>query len=386
MKRIITTIPRSFLNVRNTFRAEYPVERKTKEYNGIFDMLLGVVAGLFIIVSVIAYEKSFSVNRTHSNCEINDILGYQFVLAGFYLISLAVLGWRFIELKPKIITQEYLLTYLAEAVILSIFSYPYSEANIYIQQASIKTSITGKSINNTICYKFSEVLYTLTFLRVYFVIKLFRRFLEIKSKKDTNSHFSLDVSEERIRKKLFLTFCFLSTILLLIAGEILRVSERPYSDISLFNFDSYLNAMWCLATSMTSVGYGDFYPTTMIGRAVCFFSAALGAVIFGIVIYGISSYILITKKEIKVLNAIENTRDSGQIIKYAIILNYYLKNYGKSDATTQKYILKLSNSLKSRKRSEVIKTHPNKKGSDKYLMNIIGRIETRLESVSYRIN
>ena len=65
----------------------------------------------------------------------------------------------------------------------------------------------------------------------------------------------------------------------LMSAQMLRIYERPLSDVSGHIFDKYATAIWNIIVTMSTVGYGDVYPKTRFGRL-------LGAVIcvWGVVV------------------------------------------------------------------------------------------------------
>lgn len=59
----------------------------------------------------------------------------------------------------------------------------------------------------------------------------------------------------------------------LVLGCFMRIYERPYTDVSGYNFQVYSNAVWASAVAMATVGFGDLVPSTSLGRFVGFTSA-----------------------------------------------------------------------------------------------------------------
>ena len=77
------------------------------------------------------------------------------------------------------------------------------------------------------------------------------------------------------------------------------------------DFNSFENSLWFVMVTMTTCGYGDFYPTHDLSRSVAMLAAFCGlgltAVVTGVVV-----------------NALEFTRDEREARDESYLLNYTL--------------------------------------------------------------
>lgn len=74
-------------------------------------------------------------------------------------------------------------------------------------------------------------------------------------------------------------YLFLSLILLYISAVGIYYFENPVQPEA---FKSIIHSMWWALTTLTTVGYGDVYPITLLGRTFTFFVLMIGIGIFAI--------------------------------------------------------------------------------------------------------
>lgn len=65
---------------------------------------------------------------------------------------------------------------------------------------------------------------------------------------------------------------------------LMRIFERPTSSQTGIDFSSYENAFWQVLVTMTTVGYGDYYPVTHPGRIVTILVCGWGVVLISLVV------------------------------------------------------------------------------------------------------
>ena len=74
----------------------------------------------------------------------------------------------------------------------------------------------------------------------------------------------------------FIFTLFALVVPLLILAYCVRIFERPMIPISSQNFNSMENCMWFVIVTMATVGYGDYYPTSYLGRILGMISCFYG--------------------------------------------------------------------------------------------------------------
>lgn len=119
------------------------------------------------------------------------------------------------------------------------------------------------------------ILPSLTMLNGSFrIFKLFRLWGALKALKILrySKSFSLILSVIKREKKPLLAVCNL-TIGYIILSALIMFSAEPDS------FNTFFDAFYWAVITLTTVGYGDIYPTGTVGRIVCMVSAFMGIAI-----------------------------------------------------------------------------------------------------------
>ena len=160
---------------------------------------------------------------------------------------------------------------------------------IPIQYPKINDYMLYKEFGSPILIPFSSILAALSFVRVFFVLKLFKhltRWTNSRSERvcekyvcRANTSFAFKAfQKENPFTVLFLVFIMSCYCL----GLAVKTFELYYwenispTDNSYQNWNYQWNAMWFVFVTMTTVGYGDFYPKTQLGRFVAILAALVG--------------------------------------------------------------------------------------------------------------
>ena len=129
--------------------------------------------------------------------------------------------------------------------------------------------------------------------------------------------------------------CFFSGIC--IFANILMISEKPLDRIETgFIKHTFYNSVWSTICTMTTVGYGDIYPRTFLGRSVGFCCSQYGSVMVSLLVVTFGCVISFNNQQSCAFTVIKKLKSKEQIKKVAsellIVIN---KKTDKSDIDSE---------------------------------------------------
>ena len=115
--------------------------------------------------------------------------------------------------------------------------------------------------------------------------------------------FSMKCLMEKIS---FLVLLIVVTVFVTIFSFMIRIVEGPafFVDATMqknnINFNIFQNCVWCVSVTMTTVGYGDYYPVTNLGRLIMIITAIVGNIIISLIIVSMQRKFEFSENEQKV--------------------------------------------------------------------------------------
>ena len=224
---------------------------------------------------------------------------------------------------------------LAEWIILVLQPYP------FFIGSSFKT--VNSFIGLELEYPINDFLAILSFGRIYILLRtalLMTSYMNSRANRLCKMYgcradfsYSLKCMFKDHPLKLICLFYFISVA---IFAYLIYLAERQTNVQSITpvhsSCNNYQNALWLVIITTTTVGYGDYYPQTAIGRFIVLFMAIWGTLIVSIMVVVVSNTLSMEKTEMrtsKILNKLELREKleekAGTVIGYLLMANSRLK-------------------------------------------------------------
>lgn len=104
---------------------------------------------------------------------------------------------------------------------------------------------------------------------------------------------------------------------------LIRIFERPYYEFNFpetdyHQFSTLWNSMWYVIITMSSVGYGDMYAVTPVGRFFTLAAVLLGVIFLSTMVAIVTDSLQLSEKEALSVHKVKDQRRSARLIQAAL--------------------------------------------------------------------
>ena len=295
--------------------------------------LCEVISALFAfagwVTATLDYEFRYSHLRNEDNCmqlQVGSTLRWLDLMLSISALLFLVLRHRAKYMWNSHKTGKHtrfraLIRLLLESILLCFFPYPYVEGKVYIHERHLSAFSSTFRLKD-VCYTGSEMLYTLMFIRFFFVFRAIVNmsvFMDGHAKRlcrqygvKANMRFTLRSFSNS--QPLFLLIVLMIPPALL-ASQVIRLFERPYVTYCQKDFSAYTNSVYFTFVAMTTIAYGDFFPCTELGRVTSILIEVWGMGLFSMMIYIIDRTIRANRQQDRAFRALYRTRMAARLIE-----------------------------------------------------------------------
>lgn len=332
-----------------------------------------IVSGLFTILTIGNGIIYYETRTCGSKCEVyqdyqektEDLsLIFCSVSTLFYILNLIPKYYHYYKLNlvAKYVSVEFnfwksslFCTGIAECI-LSLL-----HPNLIFKDNYVVTS--EKWNLKAIEYNINDFLLLITLLRLVYIIRIMlilSKFYGARSDrickmfgKQLNLFFTLKCV---FIKYSSLILSVISLVVCLCLAYMLKIIEGPNKEIDEADssvYTNYFNCFWNVFVTITTVGFGDYYPKTFIGRGIIFFAALFGNIIVAMNINFLQAQTDINANERQALLFIERLieREKMQTIaatyfkanfKYFVFKKKYIRKEVDDNPTNRKTLIRLA--------------------------------------------
>lgn len=278
------------------------------------------------------------------------------VVASIFMVIINIFR-KLLKFKQKILRLEIretekfwtgtaILKILWESFMIGVTPLPHLQDNLYCTFIHY--------LQKEVCYNYNDFLHLFQFLKITYIIKAYLTTSMYSSSSSYRicSMYSAQWSNTFVIKSLMrdqpLVFIFTVFFFgVFIFGYALRIAEAPLYQIDKsMNLADLFNCCWASIVTMTTVGYGDFYPRTVLGRCIMFACCLYGMVMTSLMVSFISQELTLSNGEFKAfvvicrLNIRSNVRKKAREVlnKFAHVI--VLKKAGQHAAAKRNVLLR----------------------------------------------
>jgi potassium intermediate/small conductance calcium-activated channel subfamily N protein 2 len=128
----------------------------------------------------------------------------------------------------------------------------------------------------------------------------------------------------------FLLIVICMGITIAVFGYALRICERPIcrGGNCAMDYSYYSNSMWNVIVTMTTVGYGDFYPKTVAGRIITFILCIWGVFLVSMMVVTLTNTLTMQSGETKALAVLTRLELRKELKSEAAFVLTLMAKYG----------------------------------------------------------
>lgn len=217
--------------------------------------------------------------------------------------------------------------------------------NCLICPPGVNFSFETEQLHGTLKLSFVSVMASVMLLRCYIIIRILKyrtKWGSVDADEiceacgcEANHQFML---KGLFKDKPYFILASSMTISILIFGFAVRTYERPYNEENGKNQDyNYVwNSMWLVIITMCTVGYGDFFPRTHIGRIIIVIACFWGIFLISMMVVTLTESSEFTKSESRAFEILsrlnrkeEAKKTAARAVYIALKTNLYSVKYKK---------------------------------------------------------
>ena len=371
---------------------------RMRRHQKIVDTTSGVMAVLGIVLAFIELEDNYSNEGKERNESSPTGIGLRVVvsISTITLMISVILHYiynyhiaRERQTNSEEVGRHFLLS--------PYFKWMWLELMICIIHCppGVDHEMSFKQLRGTLVLSLDAMLTTLMLLRVYIVFRLVRIYSrwandhadECCQMFGCNSS-TLFVLKSLFKERPFLTLGVSMCLSITIFGFATRTFERPYNDDNgrKMDFDYVWNAMWMIVITMTTVGYGDFFPQTHMGRFVVVIACFCGVFLVSMMVVTLTESSEFSKSERRAYEILSRLKAKDESKHYAeravkeAVLYYRLKRLGaKKDKIQLKYMQMINVLKRFKEKQEEWQTY--EAPTEEMLRQLTEKIDVDLEEL-----